>query len=303
MRLPDFMVGGVRKCGTTSLVDALRTHPRLFIPARKELAFYDRADWESMLDWYAEQFAEAAPDQLVGEATPHYLDSAEACRRIHQTQPAVKLVFLLRNPVERAQSHYWARVRFGREERSLLEVLQSETASLDADPQADSGYLVVPGLYGRNLRRYLDRFGPEQIRVILLEDLRRDPDDELAELQRFLGVEEASLELPWVNEASETRNRSLQHAIEWLSEFQGIGKRALRTVVPSELRRRIRFRLYDLNKKPESKPVLDSETQLVLTRIYEEDLHIPADQIQRPVTEWLRDRDVPANVVHHHGIA
>jgi hypothetical protein len=163
-RLPDFVIIGAMKCGTTSLFRWLEEQPEVRLPEIKEPHFFSRNDrWDRGLDWYRSLFADADADALTGEASASYTDprfSPLAADRMARIVPRARLIFLVRDPVERIRSHYRHEVQRSRERRPLVEALE--------DPE--NPYLRS-SLYHRALAPYLDRFPREQVLVARLEDL------------------------------------------------------------------------------------------------------------------------------------
>jgi hypothetical protein len=163
-RLPDFLIIGAMKCGTTPLFRWLGEQPEIRIPEIKEPHFFSRKErWDRGLDWYGSLFAGAAEGALTGEASASYSDpqfSSTATERIARVIPHARLIYLVSDPVERIRSHYRHEVQRSRERRPLVEALQ--------DP--DNPYLRS-SLYHRALSPYVERFPREQILVTRLEDL------------------------------------------------------------------------------------------------------------------------------------
>jgi hypothetical protein len=194
VRAPDFLIIGAAKCGTTSLASWLRAHPEVFVPADKELFFFD-SNWDRGLEWYGQQFAEADPKQLIGEATPTYILSDETLDRIQRVAPDVKLIVCVREPVERAWSHYRHWRKKG-EPRSFAEACAEELAlgrppaivHWRRDRPAHYRYLA-PGRFAAQLGPVAERFGRERIHVVFLEDLEADPAGAFAGVCAFLGVD------------------------------------------------------------------------------------------------------------------
>ena len=198
-RLPDFLVPGAQKGGTTTLQTLLAAHPQVFLPVCKEVHYFslhhDRGE-----AWYAEHFSAAKPSQNCGEITPYYLFHPEAPGRIQALLPNVRLVLLLRDPVERAVSQYFHSVRLG------LEPLTMEQA-LAAEPERLAGAEAVLGSpggrhrshqehsylgrsrYEQQLERYLSLFRREQLLILRSEDLFADPGRIWERLLRFLELD------------------------------------------------------------------------------------------------------------------
>ena len=182
-RLPDFLIIGAAKAGTTSLAAWLGAHPDVFIPARKELHFFDRPGWDDPVRRaaYENEFA-GRREKVVGEATPSYLGQPGVAERMAELVPDARLVAVLRNPVDRAVSHYWYAHSLGRDPRTIEDALFAPTD--------------VPGLRYLDAGRYVDhlerltRHYPRgAVLVRLFEDLIDHPDVLYRDACSFLGVE------------------------------------------------------------------------------------------------------------------
>lgn len=183
--LPNFLVIGAAKSGTSSIHDYLRAHPSVFTPKLKEINYfaYDPARHMRIkvlaktLDEYRGIFAEVRDEQAIGEVAPIYLVSTIAPGRIKKTVPSAKLIAILRNPADRAWSAMLMEVREGRER------LPSRKTPLD-----ENSMFVRNSLYSGLLTRYFDLFPSEQIKIMLFEDFVQSPAREMGHLYRFLGV-------------------------------------------------------------------------------------------------------------------
>ena len=174
MTRPDFIVAGARRCGTTWLHRCLGEHPGIALPtATKELFFFDR-NWDRGTQWYERYFETCPPGKITGEVSPSYFTAPEAPSRIHSTVPDAKLVFILRNPLERVMSLY-----------HHMRVSGDLTADL-AEALITNAELIDEGFYARHLERFRATFAPERIFVLLQEDAAQGG---LAPLFGFLGVQ------------------------------------------------------------------------------------------------------------------
>jgi len=184
--LPDFLVIGAPKAGTTSLSLYLAGHPSVHVAPVKEVRFFDQDDrWSRGIGWYRQQFAGSSEKRCRGEATPGYLTSPVAAARMARVVPEARLIVLLRQPAARAYSAYWEIVAWRGESRSFDEIVGSwhNLADCSADPYLwGSRYLP-------QLRAYCEYFSSEQILVLLTEDLRKDPSSVFTRVCDFLGVE------------------------------------------------------------------------------------------------------------------
>ena len=197
--LPDFLVIGAQKAGTTALYAYLRWHPGITGPSWKEVSFFDRHWWRGER-WYRGHFPVRPAGRLVGEASPSYLFHPLAPERARALVPDVRLVALLRDPVARAYSHYQHEVALGREPLSFEDALAAEESRtrgeverILADPRAfsrawwDHTY-AARGRYAEQLERWLDVFPRERLLVIRSEDLGERPAETYASILDFLGA-------------------------------------------------------------------------------------------------------------------
>jgi hypothetical protein len=180
MTLPNFLVIGAQRAGTSLLHRILLAHPDVYVPGqRKEVHYFDRY-FERGVEWYQSYFpaSDAAGRYLaIGEITPDYLATDEAPARIHALLPACRLIVMLRNPVDRVYSWYQHARRSRNERRDFATFLEEEPGALRA------------GLYHRHLQSYLALFPRESLLVLLYEELLRDPGRELGRLTAFLGAD------------------------------------------------------------------------------------------------------------------
>lgn len=180
MRLPDFIIGGAGKCGTTSLSWYLGQHPQIFVSRLKEIHFFDNDPlYQRGLAWYAKYFAEAGDALAAGEATPNYLGGDYIAERIAADLPEVRMIFIFRDPVKRAYSNYWHAMRSATD-------LGSFESCVD-DPRCV--HFWEKSRYAKYLETYYRLMGRERIHCLLTEQLAKDPDAALAGIFRFLGVD------------------------------------------------------------------------------------------------------------------
>jgi hypothetical protein len=189
-RLPDVIIAGAQKSGTTTLHTWLRDHPAMFMSSPKELHFFDLRP-DRGLEWYRAQFAEARHDQLVGEATPEYMYLPEALQRMATTLSDARLVLLLRDPVPRAYSHYHHVVSRGHEDLPFGAALQAEAARLaegDVMDRIHFSYLDR-GRYATQVERILTMYPRDRVHLELFEDLRDHPRETFRRVAAFLQID------------------------------------------------------------------------------------------------------------------
>ena len=193
---PQFTIIGVMKGGTTSLYHYLSHHPQIVPSARKEIDFWSWR-YQRGLDWYLAHFA-PLPESggyISGDASPTYFSHQKAPQRLAQTYPDMKIVAVLRNPVDRTISHYHHACREGVEQRSLGEALRSHRQQLETnshDPNKLNNYLAS-SLYVPPLTRWFACFPRQQIHIIFSETLFQQPQATLDRLCEFLDIPGYSL--------------------------------------------------------------------------------------------------------------
>ncbi|WP_148574247.1 sulfotransferase family protein [Nocardioides caldifontis] len=195
-RLPDFVIGGAPRSGTTLLASLLDRHPRLWLakPLRPEPKFFlvDELYAEG-LDRYARWFDDAPPDAVVGEKSTNYLESPVAAERLARALPEARLVFVLREPAARTVSNYRWSVMNGMEDEEFeraLELEEEREATVPTDLRYARPHAYASrSRYATLLRPWLDRFPRDHVLVLRFEELVGDPGAATARVHRFLGVE------------------------------------------------------------------------------------------------------------------
>ncbi len=207
MKLLDFIIIGAQKSATTSLYRLLQKHPHIHMPLDKEAPFFSQEclfdrGWESFTNGY---FSGASEEKLWGTATPQYMGDYRSADRIYSAMPDTKLIAILRNPIDRAFSHFTMSVRRNMEHRSfsnMVDDLLRENALAHGrkslPPDHSSGYdngsgdihhYLVWGEYGRILDEYLKTFRRDQLLVLFMEDFKREPEISIDKIMEFLALD------------------------------------------------------------------------------------------------------------------
>lgn len=196
--LPDYLIIGAQRAGTASLHDFLSAHPSVAPPSKKEVHYFSLNATRS-LDWYRSHFPSGA--RVTGEASPYYLFHPRVPGQVARVLPEVKIIVLLRNPIDRAHSHYTHERVFGREPLEFEEALAREPERLAGEEErliSDPAYnsfehqrysYLARGAYAEQLRRWLGHFPPERLFLVSSEEFRADPADTVLAVERFLGLE------------------------------------------------------------------------------------------------------------------
>lgn len=203
MKPLDFLIIGAQKCATTALFEHLRSHPDIAMPLEKEVPFFTRKDCSqhSWQDFASQQFSDEQRNKLWGKATPQYMSDPEVPARIKGLMPGVKLVAILRDPIDRAWSHFQMGRRRETENREFAEAIESllteegqQAGRRQPAPEHAEGYqseaqfYTAWSEYGRILTAFTDYFDPQQLLVLYTEELENEPEATLDRLLDFIGL-------------------------------------------------------------------------------------------------------------------
>jgi hypothetical protein len=282
----DFVVLGAPKAGTTAFFRMLTAHPQVYGTPVKEPHFFllgerppsftgpgDEEMFNRQAVWrredYSALFAPARPDELVGEASPNYLGSADAARRLADYAPGVRLIVLLRDPVQRAQSAYLHLRRDGREP------LERFADALDAEPDRIARgweplwHYANLGFYYRQLTVYLRLFTRDHLLVLSHDELVREPAALMRRVFAFLGIDpEAPVQTgTHLNVSGRPRSRLVQRSLFGDNALKRVG----RAVLPVRARRRL-WEEVALRNVMRSRPMLEETTVRKLRALYYADV-------------------------------
>lgn len=195
------MIVGTAKGGTTSLHEYICEHPRVSLPATKEIHYFDQSYGRGQ-GWYRAHFDRPRrADEISGESTPYYLFHPAVPERVARDLPEVKLIAILRNPIDRAFSHHNHERASGYENLPFEQAIAAEPTRLRGEEErilSDPSYrsfshqhhsYIARSRYAEQLERWFQHFGREQFLVLGAEDLFEDPAGTVASTQRFLGLE------------------------------------------------------------------------------------------------------------------
>ena len=197
----DYLIIGAQRCGTTSLYNYMITHPQIIPAKEKEIHYFD-INFNKGLDWYLANFPTSHSVQkkniMTGEASPYYIFHPLTAERIFKTIPNSKLLVLLRDPIERAFSHYYLIVKMGKEPLSFEDAIKSEKERLDAETaKVLSGEFsfnhqhysyLARGIYVDQLIPYFELFPKENILILKSEDFFKNSQQTLNQVFDFLGL-------------------------------------------------------------------------------------------------------------------
>jgi hypothetical protein len=288
MTMPNFLIIGAMKAGTTALYYYLEQHPQIYMSPVKEPDFFCFEGEKNLdgspvtdIDTYRDLFKSVSSERAIGEASHCYLYKPRAVERIKHYVPEAKFIAVLRNPVDRAHSHFLHRVRDGTEPLTDFARALRE----DAHRKNPQDY-VGRGLYHGQLKRYFDAFGRDRIRVYLYEDLSDAPLDTLRDAFRFLEVDGT-----FVPDVSLRRNVSgypKYKTLDAVLRRPSLVKQALKLYLPARLRWRLSTAFDNLKTRNLTEPPsMPPEVQRQQIEIYREDVLKLQELICRDLTGWL----------------
>jgi len=212
--LPDFIIIGAAKSGTTSLYDCMVQHPDIYPALWKETYFFDRY-YPRGISWYRANFASKISKNFMtqiqrksfrtGESTPTYIHHPLAAKRISKILPNIKLIVLLRNPVDRAYSHYQMEKQMGYENLSFVESIELENSRIKGENEKmiqDNNYYsykrqifsyLTSGIYVNQLSLWMEHIPNNQFLIIKSEDFENDQSKIFKEVENFLGLNHVTI--------------------------------------------------------------------------------------------------------------
>ncbi len=300
MSLPNFLIIGAAKSGTTSIAEYLDQHPDVFICPGKEPSYFALAGQtlpppgpaipvvmhklyysQCVTDYrsYTSLFQSVRSETAIGDASVRYLYFPEAPIRIKEAIPDVRIIAILREPVARLYSHYCMNVQFQFEPLSLPEAIAAEMSRREASWGWDWHY-VNAGHYSKQLQRYYELFSREQIKVFLYEDFVTKPLGVIQEICRHIGVNEHFV--PDMSSrgkvAFQPKNRAVDRWLHWpRTAHSGIWR-----FIPRQPQSLIN-RIAQWNRKPV--PKLDSQLRQEISVLFREDVAELEDLLGRK-THW-----------------
>lgn len=198
VKFPNFIIIGSQRCGTTSLYTYLAQHPQILTPIKKEMDFFSW-HFHRGIDWYLAHFPlmPEGEEFVTGEASPSYFDYREAPERVYSACPEAKLIVLLRNPVDRAISHFYRLKDLNWEGRSLDRAISDEIERLNQNPEyiigEEPGNYLARGRYVEFIKNWLDFFPKEELLVLKSEDLYAGAAATVKQVLAFLDLPEYQL--------------------------------------------------------------------------------------------------------------
>lgn len=291
--IPDFIIIGAPKCGTTALAHFLHQHPDIYISSNKEPRFFTalQGDMEKSITgsgprlsgnfdkgwaWYTSHFKDASPSQITGEASTVYFANEDAAALIKEHCPNTKIILMLRNPVARIYSHYWQEHKLGFDFPSFEEMLQTN--------HFRTQYFLCISHYKQHIERYLRYFELNQIMIIIQEHFIESPEISFYNVLDFLQVPHYAINLlERKNEMSTPKSRSMSRLLEHARSIQ------FDRYMPDKISKSIKklgIKMIRTNQRRQQYPSLTTDLFHSLIKYYEEDICYLEDLLQTELKVW-----------------
>lgn len=295
-QLPNLLILGAAKAGTTTLYDLLAEQENVYMSFVKEPMFFSRDDYfQRGLDWYSQTFfAGSETHSIRGEATPHYLYWADkVAPRIHESLPVsqLKLVIILRDPVDRAYSWYWNMIKEGEEDISFEEALSQEPERLKLNHETlrSKGSMIYGYAKGSSfvsqIKEFLKVFPRENFFFLLQEDLLSPDSGALLGFYDFLGLSNirSGDPLSRKNPSTLPQSKTLQG---WLRNQSGV-KEVAKKLLPFRLRYSMKQYLMRKNTRPFAYPEMSAQTRVELLAKFAPEILELQSLLGRDLSHWL----------------
>ncbi len=300
-KMPNFLMIGAPKAGTTSLFQYLRLHPDVFLSDLKEPNFFalehknityqgpgdkrgNRCRISNISDYEA-LFSEAEAGKAIGEASTFYLYSEDAAKNIFAHVPNMKMIAILRNPVDLAYSAYLHMKREGREPcSSFEEALAQEQTRIDQN-WGPLWHLTRQGFYAQQLKRYYQYFPEEQIKIFLYEDWQKNQQGVLKDIMIFLGIDH-TINLDTSKRFNESGVPKSLLIHQTLTK-NNIIKRMLKPLLPKQLRRSMMASLTKKNLKQNNTVAMSETTRKMLQARFKDDIQALSVLTGKNLNHWL----------------
>lgn len=293
MKLPNFLIIGIEKSGTTSIYHYLKQHPQVYMSPIKETNFLER-DWDEntienkdkirTFEAYCNIFKDATDEIAIGEASPNYLFHYKtSSQRIERYVPDVKMIAILRDPVQRAYSDYLMHIRdainFGKV-KSLYE---------QAKFSYHSSFTIRKGFYYEPVKYFFEKFGRERVKIYLYDELCQDSVALMQDIYNFIGVDDSFVAdtSQKAQTAAIPKNILLNRLIKKKNPLRSAIASVLKLFTTQEIREKMRSNIIRLNSTGKESIPLTSEEKKILQEVYREDILNLQDLLHRNLSAWF----------------
>ncbi len=292
--LPNFFVAGCQKCATTSLHHYLIQHPEIYLLEQKETKHFAVDEWYIRgISYYESEFFSGVKSEIaIGEVDPDYIYFEKVLERIkiHFDIEQLKFIFIFRNPVERAFSHYLMTYRRGIETKPFADAIACERERIETDFLSKMHFSYVDrGFYYRQLLPFLKVLQPEQMLFLLTDDLQHNRNAVLKKCFDFLGVDDRSADIEArtnYHQATIPRSKFLLNEI--VRKQDTLPKKIIRVLIPNQkLRLKVRAKILAANQTSNIARIsLQKRERFQLIDIYRDENQKLAALIKKDLSHW-----------------
>ncbi|MEL4898588.1 sulfotransferase family protein [Crocosphaera sp. Alani8] len=292
VKLPNFLIFGVQKAGTTSVYKYLKQHPDVYLSPVKEPNFLEK-DWDKLaaeghqfkpkqiatFKQYSNLFKDVTNETAVGEISPNYLFHHEtSIEQIKRYVPNAKLIAVLRNPVDRAISDYLMHVREAQSNTTLKEQIEYK---------ANKSFIILKGYYYTQVKHYFEAFSKEQVSILLYDDLRKNDQEFMREIYKTIGVDpDFKSDTSQKSQVAQMpKNEGINKLLVQKNPLRSLTASLLKPLLSEEKRQKLRSFLISMNSK--SKVDSFNEEKQLLLDLYRDDILKLQDLIGRDLSSWL----------------
>ena len=282
----NFICVGVQKSGTSTLHDILKQHPNISLPINKETHFFSETEkYKKGIKHYFEFYFNSPNTDFIGEIDPEYSYYPECGNRIYNTFGRIKIIFILRNPVERAFSHYLMTKRRGLESLTFERAIEQEKERLISHYNHAHFSYIARGLYLSQLESYENLFGVKNVKVMFFDDLIEDAHKFITDIVSFIGTEAYNFNYDIKsNPSSEPKSKTIRDFIYQPNKFKkGVGR-----LIPSK---KIKIKIINAieknNLKESTKQVLSLEIkQKIYKSFFQNEILNLEKKLSVDLTSW-----------------
>jgi hypothetical protein len=286
--LPNFICPGAQKSATTTLHDILIQHPDIYLPENKETHFFDKDEkYDKGIDFYLNEFySEIKNEKIIGDITPGYMFFEDSVERIYNTLgDNIKIIFMLRNPIERAYSHYWMSYRRTYENKTFEKAIELEKGRIKKDYFNRSHYSYIErGYYARQIKRFLEFFPKENMKFVIFEYFINDTENSIEDVLSFL-----DLDYDYYLKLNKKSNAAFlpkfRKVTELLRKPPDIVKK-IGSVLPIKIKSKIVKTVTKINQEEFDKPKMKTATKEKLLDIFYEDIKELESIINKDLDLW-----------------
>lgn len=302
--MPNFLVIGSPKSGTTSLYNYLKQHPEIYMSPIKEPHFFafenqsikfhgpndDQAYLSKFsvtsLSEYEKLFDGVTSEKAIGEVSTMYLYLKDSAAKIKYYLPDVKLIAILRNPVDRAFSHFLHLVRDGRENTMDFDWAISQEEKRIKENWSPAWHYQRVGLYAEQIKQYLDIFDRSQIKVYIYDEWQQDNQVILKDIYNFLGVD-ANYQLDCKNKYNEFSYVPKNLILNQFFAQDNFLKSFIKKIIPKNIYKKLGDNFYQSNLQ--NSPKMDNATRQKLNALFKDDILKLQEILNIDITNWLQD--------------